>query len=68
MGFILTETNEEPSILSLIKVLESALLLLCFRCRVKVHELQRTVGSGYLNGYKVQSNKMEAVRSESVSQ
>jgi hypothetical protein len=33
----LTETNEEPSILSLIMVLEPALLLLC--SRVKVHGL-----------------------------
>jgi hypothetical protein len=32
----ITETNEEPSILSLIIVLEPALLLLC--SRVKVHE------------------------------
>jgi hypothetical protein len=44
MGLILTETNEEPSILSLIKVLEPALLLLC--SRVKVHE-----PDGY-NGHK----------------
>ena len=60
----ITETNEEPSILSLIKVLEPALLLLCSRYCVKVHALQRTVGSGYLNGYKVQSKKMEAVRTD----
>ena len=32
----ITETNEEPSILSLIIVLEPALLLLC--SRVKVHD------------------------------